>query len=146
MLFKYLQPEDWRARCSSEEWHLGIAVFFFSPTKQNHTSQAKNNPSKVVTCDTKVSFLDGFSPKASTLPPGMVITTHTRSSELEYVSGLSKDMLHNSPDVEDSLERELIPPGAWLCKAAWITPRGSSPVSLWPQGLRVVGYLWFSNC
>lgn len=56
MLFKYLQPEDWRASCSLEGWPLGIAMAF-PPTKQNHTSQAKNNLSKVVTCDTKVFFV-----------------------------------------------------------------------------------------
>lgn len=101
MLSKCLQPEDWRASCSLEGWPLGIAVFFF-PTKQNHTSQAKNNLSKVVTCDTKVFFfLRLFLPKVPTLLPGMAITTHTRSSELEYVSGLIKAMLHDSQDVED---------------------------------------------
>ncbi|KAK7834884.1 hypothetical protein U0070_022855, partial [Myodes glareolus] len=42
-----------------------------------------------------------FLPKVPTLLPGLAITTHTRSSELEYVSGLSKAMLHDSPDVED---------------------------------------------
>lgn len=100
---KYLQPEDWRDSCSLEGWPLGIVVAF-PPTKQNHTSQAKNNPSKVVTCDTKVVFFFRlFLPKVSTLLPGMVITTHIRSSELEYVPGLSKDMLHSSPDVEDSV-------------------------------------------
>lgn len=106
MLSKCLQPEDWRASCSLEGWPLGIAVFSFPPTKQNHTSQAKNNPSKVVTCDTKVFFffLRLFLPKVPTLLPGMVITTHNRSSELENVSGLSKDMLQDSPDVEDSVQ------------------------------------------